>query len=186
MNVRDYLINEQNASHFIPIENLPVIAPATRMDDALSLVRARQATIAVVQRGMFEFGLLTLRELDPMVDAHRSVQVGSYRGLAAGGLMGGLSLQIVTEDDDLAAAQARYSQLPSGIYVHQFGVVGVRRLDRLIGLMSSSEIGREVLFAAPAISYACQYGHVYYPPSPPSNCGIDGTPVFSSGSGFTP
>lgn len=176
MNVRDYLVNVQNASHFIPIENLPVIAPATRRDDAFSLVKARKATIAVVQRGPSELSLLTRQELDPMEEADRSVQVGSY-GNFESGLMRELPLQVVSDEDDLTAAQAKYTQLPSGIYTQSFGVVGVLRLNRLIGLMSSSEYGRVAFFAAPAISYACSYGHFYYPPSPPATCEIDGTLV---------
>jgi len=165
MNVGEYLVS--SARHFVPIENVPVIAPATRLGDALTLMTHRQTTAAVIQRADLVYDLFM-----PTGTKTEGLVAASLR-MAVADLSPRVTLPVVSENEEILGIN--YTKLPSGIYSQEFGIVGVLKQQRLLGLLTTSEFGQKAFFT-PAAFYTCSHGHIYYPPTP-SSCPLDGTPI---------
>lgn len=165
MKIKYYL---EGTSHFIPIEDVPVIAPATRLGDAFALMKSHGTSAALIQKtglsaDLFSPGLLAAGGR-PFAESMR---------VAVADVAGRVSLDVMEEEADLDAV--RYTQLASGLYAPVLHVAGIIRGTQILGLLSREEDGRQVFFT-PAVYYQCSNGHVYFPP-PPSICPLDGSSI---------
>lgn len=165
MKIKHYLAE---TSHFIPIGDVPVVAPATCLGDAIALMRSHGTSAALIQRSDLSVDLFS-----PYLVATIGRPIAESMRVAVADVECRAPLAVMKEDAELDAV--RYTRLASGVYASPLHVAGISRGARIIGLLSREEGGLQILFT-PALFYQCSNGHIYSPP-PPSACPLDGSSI---------